>query len=152
MTSYTVSRSTTIAAPLERVRALLVDLREWQQWSPWEGLDDNLQRTYSGAEQGVGQHYEWSGNKKAGAGSMDVEAVTARQVRVGVSFLKPFKSTSTSTFDLAEADGTTTVTWTMTGEQNALMGLVGKVYPMDRMIGPDFEKGLAQLKRVAETR
>ncbi|GAA1391335.1 SRPBCC family protein [Luteococcus peritonei] len=150
MGSYTVSRSTVIGAPADRVHALIEDLRAWRSWSPWEGLDAELERTYSGSERGEGARYAWQGNKKAGQGSMHVISSTPAEVVVDVSFVKPFRSSSTSTFTLTEAGGRTTVGWQMTGQQNALMSVLGKVWSMDRLMGPDFEKGLAQLKALAE--
>lgn len=150
MGSYTISRSTVIKAPAARVHALIEDLHAWRNWSPWEGLDGQLERTYAGAERGEGARYSWKGNRKAGAGTMHVTSSTPAEVVVDVAFLKPFRSTSTSTFTLTEAGGSTTVAWQMTGRQNALMSVVGRVWSLERMMGPDFEKGLAQLKALAE--
>jgi hypothetical protein len=146
---FELSRSTTIAAPPERVHALLDDFREWRAWSPWEELDPDLQRTFTGPEQGVGSHYAWSGNKKAGQGTMEITESTPSAVVVDLQFLKPFEATNVTRFDLVPAAGGTHVTWTMTGERNALMTVMGKLF-FDKAIGKDFDKGLAQLKAAAE--
>jgi len=151
MTSiYTVERKRTIEAPVERVYPLVADLTQWTRWSPWEDLDPELQRAYSGTDAGVGQVYAWSGNRKAGAGRMEITgAEDDRMVEVDVRFEKPFKSQSTSTFTFApEGDGTV-VTWRMTGARPALMRITQKVFDMDNLMGKDFEKGLARMALVA---
>jgi hypothetical protein len=150
MAGYAVERSITVEAPPERVHQLIDDFHSWTLWSPWEDLDPALRRSYSGPDRGVGAHYAWEGNRKAGQGEMEIIGSTAEAIGVKVAFLKPFKSTSTSTFSLEPTATGTQVRWQMSGEQNGLMSLVGKVYSMDKLIGPDFEKGLTRLKTVAE--
>ncbi|WP_340539534.1 SRPBCC family protein [Nocardioides sp. GXZ039] len=151
-TTYHVSRSTTIAADPALVHRLVNDFHEWPTWSPWEDLDPHLERTYSGAEHGVGAHYAWTGNRKAGAGSMEITESTPERVSLVLRFLKPFRATNDVTFTVVPtANGTgTDVTWAMSGEQHGLMGVLGKVVSMDRLVGKDFEKGLARLRAVAE--
>ena len=150
MTSYSVSRSRTIAAPSERVHALLNDFRNWQQWSPWEGLDPDLHRTYTGPESGVGALYAWMGNRKAGAGAMEIIASAPDAIRIKLEFLKPWRATSDTTFTLAPESAGTRVTWSMTGTHGGLFGLFGRFMNFDKLVGPDFEKGLDQLARAAE--
>ena len=153
MAGYTVERGSTIAAPTHLVHALVDDFHQWPLWSPWEDIDPDLQRTYTGPEAGVGSRYAWSGNRRAGAGSMEVTRSTPEQIDITIEFLKPFRSTTQTTFLLDATDGSETrVLWRMTGEHRGLMGVMGRVMSMDRMIGPDFEKGLARLKIVAEQR
>jgi len=147
--AFEMSRSTTIAAPPERVHALLDDFHQWQRWSPWEGVDPDLERTFTGPEKGVGSHYAWSGNKKAGQGTMEILESTPSAVLVDLRFLKPFEATNVTRFDLTPDGQGTTVVWTMTGERGALMSLMGRLF-FDKAIGRDFDKGLAQLKAVAE--
>ena len=150
MATYRVERSTTIDADPATVHALIDDFREWQSWSPWEGLDPDMERTFSGAESGVGAHYAWRGNKKAGAGSMEITRSAPEGIDIDLRFLKPFKSQSGIGFALRPAGARTEVTWSMTGEVNGLMRVFTLVKPMDSLVGPDFEKGLAQLKVRAE--
>lgn len=150
MSSYEVVRTTTIDADPARIHALLDDLHQWQAWSPWEGLDPDLQRTYTGPDRGVGAHYAWRGNRKAGQGHMEVTASSTEQVDLDLVFMKPFDSASKVSFLLAPSGTGTEVTWRMTGEQKGLWAVLGKVVPMDRLIGKDFEKGLARLKAAAE--
>ena len=150
MGSYSVERSTTVNAPAERLHGLIDDFHHWTRWSPWEDLDPALERTYTGPDHGVGAHYAWSGNRKAGRGSMEITGSSPEQIEVTVEFLKPFKSTSATRFVLEPDDPGTRVRWVMTGEQTGMMAVFGKLMNMDKLIGPDFEKGLARLKAAAE--
>ena len=149
--TYTVERSTTIDAPPARVYPRLVDLREWQEWSPWEEMDPNADKTYSGAESGPGAKYEWSGNRKVGRGSMEItDATEPIAVEIALEFIKPFKASNTTVLELrAEGDGTE-VTWRMSGQRTLMTRVIGVFKSMDSMVGPDFERGLAKLKRVVE--
>jgi hypothetical protein len=150
MGGYSVERSITVNAPSHRVHGLVDDFHNWTSWSPWEDLDPDLQRSYSGADQGAGARYEWSGNRKAGQGSMQITGSTPEGIDIALEFLKPFKSTSMTRFAFEPSGSGTEVRWQMTGEQKGLMGLFGKFVSMEKLIGPDFEKGLARLKAVAE--
>ena len=149
MADFTLSRSTHVDAPAERVHPLLDDFREWTRWSPWEQLDPDLRRTYAGTDRGVGSTYYWKGNSKAGEGRMEITESTPQRVAVHLEFLKPFKATNVTTFALTPAAGGTDVTWTMTGRRNPVMGLLGRLY-FDRAVAKDFDKGLAALKSEAE--
>jgi hypothetical protein len=150
MTGYTVERSITVEAPAQEVHRLVEDFHHWTAWSPWEDVDPDLQRTYSGPDQGVGARYAWSGNRKAGQGSMEITGSTPEAIEVAVQFLKPFKSQSVSSFVLEPIGATTKVTWRTTGEQKGMMAMFGRLVSMDKLIGPDFEKGLTRLKTAAE--
>lgn len=150
MGAYEVSRSAWVDAPPEQVRAHVVDFRQWRAWSPWEDLDPDLQRDYSGPRSGVGATYAWSGNKKAGKGSMEITRVSDQRVDLRLQFEKPFAADNEVFFDLLPVDGGTQVTWGMSGVTTGVFGLVTKVVSMDRFVGKDYEKGLASLKSVAE--
>jgi polyketide cyclase/dehydrase/lipid transport protein len=152
--TYVVERSTTIAADPKPIYDRLVDFRAWRDWSPWEDLDPDQQRTYSGADSGAGARYAWSGNRKAGQGRMEITRVQEpTEVTVALEFDKPFKSRNTVEFFLVP-DGAdrTRVRWVMTGPKTLATKLMGLFTSMDKMIGPDFEKGLARLKDAVETR
>ncbi|WZH53313.1 MAG: SRPBCC family protein [Nocardioides alkalitolerans] len=149
MVAFSNSRSIHVAAPPEVVGALVDDLRAWQRWSPWEGVDPQLERTYTGPERGVGSRYAWRGNKKAGTGSMEVTTSTPEEVTLALAFVAPIKAENTVTLGFVpEADGTT-VTWTMSGERNRLMAAAGALF-FDKALGKDVDRGLASLKREAE--
>ena len=150
MGAYEVVRSTTIQAEPGRIHPLINDFHEWPQWSPWEDIDPDLQRTYTGPASGVGAHYAWQGNRRAGEGSMEITGSTPEQINLDLAFMKPFESKNKVTFELRPAGSATEVTWRMKGETKGLWAIASKVFPMDRMVGKDFEKGLTRLKAVAE--
>jgi uncharacterized protein YndB with AHSA1/START domain len=148
---FRIRRSISIHAPAERIYALIVDFREWPKWSPWEALDPNLRRTMSGAESGVGSIYEWEGNNKAGAGRMEiVQATVPSRIEIKINFLKPFRAENKVVFTLIPAGDGTNVIWEMNGVNNLGLKIMGIVMNMDKMVGRDFEKGLAAMKAEAE--
>ncbi|WFG43622.1 SRPBCC family protein [Pseudonocardia alni] len=151
MSSYVVERRTTVDAPADRIHGLVADFHEWPAWSPWEDLDPDLRREYSGAARGVGARYAWSGNRKAGRGTMEIVGDDPDRVEVRVAFEKPFRSTSTSTFRFTTAAGGTEVVWSLAGEQSGLAALLGRLVPMDRLLGGDLEQGLTRLRTAAAT-
>lgn len=151
MTDYQVSRSAVLPCDIGRAHALLNDFHEWPAWSPWEELDPDMTRTYSGADSGVGARYAWSGNKRAGSGSMEIVESRPDHIDVALEFLKPFKSRSTVSFDLATVADGTELTWSHAGSVGGPMGLMLRFYSMEKAIAPDMEKGLAKLQRVVQT-
>ncbi|WP_299577394.1 SRPBCC family protein [uncultured Williamsia sp.] len=145
--SFRVQRSRTIAAPAADIVRELEDFRRWVAWSPWEGSDPTMSREYDGPTSGVGARYRWSGNRKAGEGSMEIVAVDRpRSVDIRVVFSRPMRADNRVRFDLADTDGGTRVTWSMTGESSGLAGLFSRIVPMDRLVGGDFERGLDRLE------
>ncbi len=149
MSDFSLTRSTRVHADAATVHALVDDFREWTKWSPWENVDPDLHRDYTGPQRGVGSTYRWSGNRKAGEGMMRITGSTPTSVVVDLEFLKPFKATNVTTFGFVPAGDATDVTWTMTGTRNPVMGLMGRLF-FDKAIGRDFERGLASLKAEAE--
>lgn len=150
MLEITVDRSIVVIADPPQIHALINDLHQWQTWSPWEGIDPDLRREYAGPEAGVGARYTWWGNKKAGSGDMEITSSVPDRVTVALRFVKPFKAVNTVTFTLAPVAEGTEVTWHMAGEQRGLMGLIGRLIPMDKLLGRDFERGLSNLKSHVE--
>ncbi len=150
-TPYTVERSITVDAPPDQIYAHIIDLRRWSAWSPWDELDPDASKEYSGAESGPGSTYAWSGNRRVGQGSMEITSATEpNTVQIALEFLKPFKASNTTVLELwPEGDGTQ-VTWTMSGEKTLVTRVIGLFKSMDSMVGPDFERGLAKLKAVVE--
>ena len=145
--TYTVERQALIPAPPARVYAALADFHDWPNWSPWEGLDPDMTRTFSGADAGVGAVYEWKGNRKAGEGRMEIVAAEEPSgVTLALDFLKPFKSSSPTRFQLEPDGDGTRVTWTMQGPKTFVTRVMGIFTSMDKLIGKDFEKGLSQLE------
>ena len=109
---FLVERTTIVKAEAPVVFALINDFHQWTQWSPWEGLDPAMQRTYAGPDAGVGASYAWAGNKKAGSGSMVItESVPNERVVLDLAFLKPFKAQNVTTFLISPNSGEVQVTW-----------------------------------------
>src|SRR5688500_11900387 len=148
---FRYSRSAHIDAAPEKVFATVNDFHHWPSWSPWDELDPNMNRTHSGAPSGKGAVYEWSGNKKVGQGRMEITTSTPSQlVGIKLDFLKPFKAHHTVELTLTPSGNGTNVTWAMFGANPFLMKVMGVFMNMDRMVGKDFEKGLARLKAHVE--
>jgi uncharacterized protein YndB with AHSA1/START domain len=149
--TFRIERATSIKAPPEKVFALIDDFRNWRAWSPWERMDPNLKRTYSGAERGKGAVYEWEGNSKIGQGRMEIlDAPPPSKVAIKLDFLKPFEAHNTAEFTLAPRGDATDVTWAMHGPNLFIGKLMSVFMSMDRMVGKDFERGLASMKAAAE--
>ena len=150
--SFRVERSATVAAPPSEVFGYVNDFRRWKSWSPWEGLDPNLQRNYSGAPAGKGAVYDWSGNNKAGVGRMTiVDVVPNERIEIDLKFMKPFKAENTCVFTFRPAGNNTHVNWKIYGP-NTTMGKVMTLFGgMEKFVGKDFEKGLGNLAAVAQS-
>jgi len=147
---YRVERSATFAAPPEAVFAQIDDFHRWADWSPWEKLDPQMQRSFGGAASGVGAEYHWVGNNQVGEGQMTItESQPNDRVAIKLEFLKPWASTSLATFTLAPDNAGTRVTWAMDGKHNFMSKAMCIFVSMDKMIGADFERGLAALGTVA---
>ncbi|MHA7222031.1 SRPBCC family protein [Arthrobacter sp. RHLT1-20] len=146
MSTYKVTRNAVIPAPAEDIFPLVNSFHEWTKWSPWETVDPAMDRGYSGSDSGVGAKYAWSGNRKAGSGTMEiVESTAPNTIRIRLEFTKPFKAVNPTTFTLTPAGSGTQVTWTMTGENKGIGKVFALFMNMDKMVGTDFEKGLASL-------
>lgn len=148
---YTVTRSITIAASPATVFPLVDDFHQWAKWSPWEEKDPAMKRIFEGPNAGTGAIYRWEGNDDVGQGSMTItESKPSEQILINLQFLKPMESECRTEFTFKPQDQGTMVTWTMTGENN----FVGKAFSLfmnlEKMIGDDFEKGLAKMKETAE--
>jgi hypothetical protein len=149
--TYKVVRSTTINASPSRAYDQIADFHNWTKWSPWEGIDPQLRRTYSGAESGTGAVYSWSGNRKAGQGRMEItEATEPSSLRIDLRFEKPWKAHNDTLFTIEPEGSGSRVTWSITGKKTLMTKVMGIFKSMDKLLGPDFEKGLARLKATAE--
>jgi uncharacterized protein YndB with AHSA1/START domain len=149
--SFRVERATVIKAPPAKVFALIDDFRQWAGWSPWEKLDPAMKRTHSGAASGKGAVYAWEGNGDVGAGRMEILETTApSRVLIRLDFMKPFEATNTAEYTIQPEGEATRVTWAMYGPAPFLSKLMQVFVSMDKMIGKDFEQGLANLKALAE--
>lgn len=150
--TFKVQRSTSIKAPPEKIYAFIEDFHRWSSWSPYEKLDPAMQRTFSGAERGTGAVYEWDGNAKAGKGRMEItDAPAPTKVRIKLDFLKPMEVSNVAEFTLEPQGDSTHVTWSMEGPTPYFAKVIHVFINMDRMVGSDFEAGLANLKALAES-
>ena len=149
--TYRVERAASITAPPEKIFAHINDLHSWGAWSPWEKVDPAMKRTFSGAESGKGAVYEWEGNSDVGKGRMEIaESSLPSKVVLNLHFLEPFEGQSTAEFTLEPTGDSTNVTWTIHGANDYVSKVIGVFVSMDKMIGGNFETGLANLKTIAE--
>lgn len=149
--AFRVERAAQLGAPPGVVFGLINDLHRWALWSPWEKMDPSSQKTFSGSPAGAGAIYDWAGNDKVGEGRMTILSATPKErVQLKLEFLKPFQATNDVQFLLKPTEGGTQVRWVMTGENGFLGKAISVFMDMDKMVGKDFEAGLAELRRVAE--
>lgn len=149
--TFRVERAATIQAPPDKIFAVIDDFHNWSAWSPWAKLDPAMKEAYSGASSGKGAIYEWEGNSKVGKGRMEITDSSAPSSDIiKLDFLKPFETHNTTVFTLQSNGTGTTVTWTMSGPNTYMGKVMGIFINMDKMIGKDFEAGLANLKAITE--
>jgi hypothetical protein len=149
---FRIERRATVNAPPQTVFIQVNDFRKWDDWSPWAKLDPNSKIAFEGPQGGQGAVFKWSGNDKVGEGRMTlVESKPAELVRIEVAFVKPFEGSSTSDFIFRPRDGGTEVVWASYGPMNFISKAMCLVMNMEKMLGPDMEKGLEQMKTLAES-
>jgi hypothetical protein len=150
---FRIARSATMSAPASDVFAQVNDFHNWEAWSPWAKIDPTMKQTYEGAPAGTGAIYTWTGNNQVGEGTMTLtESRPNDLIRINLEFRRPFKATNTAEFTFKPEAGSTVVTWSMYGRKNFPFKAVGLFMSMDKMVGGDFEKGLAQMKSVVEAK
>jgi uncharacterized protein YndB with AHSA1/START domain len=148
---FEVRREADIAAPPQKIFGYLNDFGQWVKWSPWEKMDATMQKTFSGASSGKGSIYSWKGNKKVGEGRMEIlDSTPSSSVKIDLQFMAPFKAHNQTLFTLVPNTRGTHVSWAMSGKKVFMMKLMGVFMDMDKMVGKDFEAGLATLKMEAE--
>ena len=148
---FRVARSATISAPAPTVFAQVNDFHKWQAWNPWGKIDPAMKQTYEGAPAGTGAIYTWAGNNEVGEGRMTIiESRPSELIRVKLEFFKPFAATNTAEFTFKPEANQTAVTWSMFGDKNFMAKAIHLFMHMDKMIGGQFEKGLAEMKSVVE--
>jgi uncharacterized protein YndB with AHSA1/START domain len=148
---YRVARTTTISAPPPVVFAQVNDFHKWGAWNPWAKLDPAMKQTYEGAPAGTGAVYTWAGNNQVGEGRMTMtESRPNELIRIRLEFLEPMASTATAEFTFTPEGDATSVTWSMSGQNNFVGKAIGLFMNMDQMIGGAFEQGLAHMKSAAE--
>jgi hypothetical protein len=148
---FRVSRTAKISGPPAAVFAQVNDFHNWDAWSPWAKLDPAARNTFEGASSGSGAIFRWAGNKQVGEGSMTItESRLGELIRIKLEFLKPFANTCTAEFTFKAEGNQTAVSWTMTGKNNFMGKFFHLLMNCDKMVGGQFEKGLATMKSVVE--
>lgn len=148
--NFRVARATSIKAPPEKITPRLVDLRRHGEWSPWEHKDPQMKRAYSGAASGKGAVYEWDGNKNIGSGRMEIIDVTPTKIVYKMDFLTPFEAHNIAEIAMEPKGDSTAVTWSIYGPAPYFARVMHTVFNVDKMIGTEFETGLADLKTLSE--
>ena len=149
--TFRIERSATIKAPADKIFAVLNDFHQWGGWSPWEHKDPEMKRTFSGSETGKGAIYAWDGNNNVGSGQMEiVEVTTPSKVVIKLDFFRPFEAHNTAEFTMLPQGNATNVHWVMHGPATFMSKVMGVFMNFDKMVGKDFEAGLANLKRLTE--
>ena len=151
--TFSVRRTALVRAPAEKIFPLISNFHQWTDWSPWENRDPAMKRNYSGPESGRGAVYAWEGNKNVGSGRMEIlDATSPSKIVIKLDFFKPFEGHNIAEFDFApERDAAmTNISWVMHGPASLMSRLMQVFMNLDKMIGNDFEAGLANLKRLVE--
>jgi uncharacterized protein YndB with AHSA1/START domain len=151
--TFSVRRSAVVQAPADAVFPLVDNFHQWAKWSPWENKDPAMKRSYSGAESGKGAVYGWDGNKNVGSGRMEIlDASSPSKIAIKLDFFKPFEGHNTAEFTFVpERDASaTSVIWVMQGPSSFMSKVMQVFMDFDKMIGTDFEAGLANLKTLSE--
>ena len=149
---FRITRTATIPAPASVVFAQVNDFHKWEAWSPWAKLDPAAKNSFEGAASGEGAIFRWAGNKEVGEGSMTLmESRPNELIQIKLEFLKPFQGTNTAEFTFKPEGNQTVVTWSMYGKNNFMSKAFGLIMNCDKMVGGQFEQGLANLKSVTET-
>jgi uncharacterized protein YndB with AHSA1/START domain len=150
--TFAVQRTAVIKAPPEKVFPHINDFDRWLAWSPWEKKDPAMKRSYGASKSGKGAKYAWEGNSEVGQGSMEIaDSVAPSRVALKLDFVKPFEAHNHVEFVLkSEAGGATHLSWRMEGPVPYFAKIIHLFMDMDKMVGKDFETGLANLKAIAE--
>ena len=151
--SFSVRRTALVSAPAEKIFPLISNFHQWTSWSPWENRDPAMKRSYSGAESGNGAVYAWEGNKNVGSGRMEIlDASSPSKITIKLDFFKPFEGHNTAEFTFVPERETaaTNVIWVMQGPSSFMSKVMQVFMDLDKMIGRDFETGLANLKTLTE--
>lgn len=150
--TFRIQRATSIKASPERIFALINDLPSHGAWSPWEKKDPEMKRTYSGPSSGKGAMYEWDGNRNIGKGRMEImESSPSSKVTLKLDFIKPFEAHNVAEFILDAKGNATDVTWAMYGPNTYISKVMSLFFSIDKMVGKEFETGLANLKTLTES-
>jgi len=150
-----MERSIVVNAQPAAVFQQINSFKNFSKWSPWMEKDPNTKTTIEGPESGVGAKMSWESKELGNGSQWIIESEENKHLKTGMSFTD-FDGTYTSDINLEPAEGGTKVTWTYdgdvsgTGMASSIMGKIMGQF-MDGMLGPDYEKGLSNLKTLAES-
>ena len=146
-----IQRSARINAPPENIFPLINDLRSFNRWNPFTRKDPRMQGSYQGPAEGPGAIYDFRGSGHNGEGSIEIlgHKPTA-EVTMQLNMRKPMKAQNLIVFSLTPAEDATEVTWLMQGRVPFVGKILHLLFSMDKLVGRDFESGLADLKTIAE--
>jgi len=148
--TFHVERTIDIKASPEKLFGLINDFRQWDAWTPYN-KDPAMKKTYSDKTSGKGASYAWEGNKEVGKGEIAItESEPNSRIAFDLHMIEPFEGRNHVVIALKAAGGTTTVTWILEDHHSYFLKLMSVFINMDKMIGNDFETGLARLKSIAE--
>ncbi len=140
MPDFAVAESVSIEAPISAVYAVLRDFTRWRPWSPWLMAEPECAQTFSAD----GMGYAWSGSIVGSGEILIVEEEEDSHIEMRLTFLKPWKSVSRTSFELAARGGATEVTWAMEGALPFFLFFMKK--SMAHYVGRDYRRGLSMLK------
>lgn len=146
---FRIVRTAVLSARPDQVFRQVNDFHNWQQWSPWARLDPDAKAEFSGAESGEGATFRWSGNKDVGVGSMTIiDSRPHERIRMRLDFEAPMRATNIAEFTFKPVDRGTEMTWAMSGSNGFVGRLMCMFMNVDKMVGGQFEQGLANLEAI----
>jgi Polyketide cyclase / dehydrase and lipid transport len=146
-----IERSAQINAPADVVHSIINDLRQWGKWSPYDKRDPAMKKTFEGPSAGPGASYAWNGNNQVGEGRLTIlQSKPGELVSMKLEFTRPFACNNQVNFILVPSGNGTRVTWAMDGKNRFMSKAMSLVMNMDKMVGKDFEQGLANLNTVVQ--
>lgn len=149
--SFQIRRSAEIPSSPDVLFGIINDLHRWSEWSPYEKFDPQMKKSFEGAAFGPGASYAWNGNKHVGEGRLTiVESQPGEHVTMKLEFSRPFKCNNQVVFKLYPIDNGTNVSWIMDGKNTFISKAFGLLMNMDKMVGQQFEEGLANLKKLVQ--
>ena len=147
---FRLQRSTTIAAPPAKVQPFVDDFKRWTLWSPFEHKDPTMRRTFGERTAGPGATYAWDSDGEAGAGRMTIVESTPSRIGIALDFVKPMSNQAKVAFTFVPQGDATVVTWAMEAPNSFASKLMHVFFDAEKLVGEDFDRGLASLKAIAE--
>ena len=149
--TFQIARSIAIKAPPEKIFPMINDPHAFNTWNPFLKMDPATKLAYRGPASGKGAGHDWDGNSQVGKGSLEItDSLPSSRIVMKLDMIKPMEAHNRVEFTLEPKGDATQVTWVMSGPSPYVAKVMSTVFSMDRMVGGEFEKGLADLKAQAE--